>query len=68
MGEMDIHLCSASSASGAPLLEISADYQTIIPYIPTQNPQLGRPVYQMIFAHLLVNDRPVSLAFTYTLI
>ncbi|WWC72071.1 uncharacterized protein I206_106031 [Kwoniella pini CBS 10737] len=29
----------------------------IIPYIPTKDPQLGKPVYEMVFGHLLVNDR-----------
>ncbi|WWC91761.1 uncharacterized protein L201_006708 [Kwoniella dendrophila CBS 6074] len=29
----------------------------IIPHIPTKDPQLGKPVYEMVFGHLLVNDR-----------
>ncbi|KAK4685521.1 vacuolar protein sorting-associated protein 41, partial [Tremellales sp. Uapishka_1] len=33
----------------------------IIPYIPTHTPQLGKPVYEMVFAHLLVNDKPTLL-------
>ncbi len=31
----------------------------IIPMIPTHDPQLSRPVYEMIFGHLLVNDKSV---------
>nr|XP_019044083.1 vacuolar protein sorting 41 [Kwoniella bestiolae CBS 10118]OCF23013.1 vacuolar protein sorting 41 [Kwoniella bestiolae CBS 10118] len=34
---------------------------TIIPYIPTKDPQLGKPVYEMVFGHLLVNDRQALL-------
>ncbi|KIR53471.1 vacuolar protein sorting 41 [Cryptococcus gattii Ru294] len=30
---------------------------TIIPYIPTQKPRLGRRVYEMVFTHLLINDK-----------
>ncbi|OCF38071.1 vacuolar protein sorting 41 [Kwoniella heveanensis BCC8398] len=33
----------------------------IIPYIPTSSPQLGKPVYEMVFGHLLVNDRVALL-------
>ncbi|WVR07632.1 hypothetical protein IAU60_004674 [Kwoniella sp. DSM 27419] len=33
----------------------------IIPYIPTQKPRLGKPVYEMVFGHLLVNDRQTLL-------
>ncbi|WVQ84653.1 hypothetical protein IAT38_006808 [Cryptococcus sp. DSM 104549] len=33
----------------------------IIPHIPTQKPQLGRPVYELVFGHLLVNDKPALL-------
>ncbi|WRT70170.1 uncharacterized protein IL334_007164 [Kwoniella shivajii] len=29
----------------------------IIPFIPTRDPQLGKPVYEMVYGHLLVNDR-----------
>ncbi len=39
---------------------ILTDRKTIIPFIPTQDPQLGRPVYEMVFGHLLVNDRQVG--------
>ncbi|WVF72944.1 hypothetical protein IAT40_007762 [Kwoniella sp. CBS 6097] len=33
----------------------------IIPYIPTSSPRLGKPVYEMVFGHLLVNDRAALL-------
>lgn len=35
--------------------------KAIIPYIPTSNPQLGRQVYEMVFEHQLLNDRPALL-------
>ncbi|OWT37452.1 vacuolar protein sorting 41 [Cryptococcus neoformans Bt1] len=33
----------------------------IIPYIPTQRPRLGRRVYEMVFTHLLINDKQALL-------
>ncbi|WWD19691.1 hypothetical protein CI109_104155 [Kwoniella shandongensis] len=33
----------------------------IIPFIPTSKPQLGRPVYEMVFGHLLLNDKQALL-------
>lgn len=33
--------------------------QVIIPYIPTENPQLSRLVYEMVLAHFLASDRQV---------
>lgn len=35
--------------------------QAIIPYIPTENPKLGRLVYEMILAHFLGHDREALL-------
>ena len=41
----------------------SADYltQAIIPYIPTENPKLGRLVYEMILVHFLGHNREALL-------
>ncbi|ODN99053.1 hypothetical protein I350_07207 [Cryptococcus amylolentus CBS 6273] len=30
----------------------------IIPHIPTKNPRLSKPVYETVFSHLLLNDKP----------
>lgn len=30
-----------------------------MPFIPTRDPQLGSPVYEMIFGHLLLSDKAV---------
>lgn len=36
-----------------------AHVQTIIPFVPTNNPQLSRLVYEMILAHFLRHDPEV---------
>jgi hypothetical protein len=36
--------------------------QTIIPFVPTDDPQLSRLVYEMILAHFLRHDHDASLA------
>ena len=35
--------------------------QAIIPYVPTENPKLGRLVYEMILAHFLGHNREALL-------
>lgn len=37
--------------------------QTIIPFVPTHDPQLSRLVYEMILAHFLRHDHDVRLGF-----
>lgn len=59
---MDPYICAASAAPGESLL-ISAlsrlTRQAIIPHVPTKDPRLSRPVYEMILGHLLINDKDV---------
>ena len=63
MGKLDIHFRPASAALRAQVLEMGRFWLTlkaIIPFIPTRDPQLSRPVYEMVIGHLVVNDKEVS--------
>lgn len=43
-------------AFGSRLMQTKA----VIPFIPTHDPQLGRPVYEMVFGHLVMKDKSVG--------
>lgn len=63
MGDMDQHVQAATSAQGKAFTSRRGltDQQTIIPHMPTSNPQLGRATYDMVLEHLLEDDRPALL-------
>ncbi len=42
-----------------PVSSYSIDLQAIIPFVPTENPQLDHLVYEMMLAHFLAHDRHV---------
>ena len=67
MGDVDIPIRAATASPGTPIpFTACVDRtttpcpQTIIPYVPTDTPRLSRLVYEMILAHFLTHDRPVS--------
>jgi hypothetical protein len=60
VGRLDLLICSERSITGTIHVTITAlTPETMIPFIPQRNPQLSGLVYEMVLAHLLVNDRPV---------
>ena len=58
MGRLDICFCTERADQCGylyfpPLDSSNGNIQAIIPYVPTENPKLGRLVYEMILAHFL---------------
>lgn len=65
MGKVDLHFRPTASITCMSFPRYDRGLlltdQAIIPHIPVSSPQLSSAVYEMVFEHLLENDRPALL-------